>query len=50
VIAGLGLCEGCRLDRANMEPPGPRQDRAVALSDSQAAMEARFELQDREAG
>ena len=35
----------------NMEPPGPRQDLALALdSFSQAAMEARDALQEREAG
>jgi hypothetical protein len=34
----------------NMEPPGPRQDLALALdSFSQAAMEARDALQEREA-
>jgi hypothetical protein len=34
----------------NMNPPGPRQDMALALdSFSQAAIEARLELQDREA-
>ncbi len=34
----------------NMSPPGPRQDMALALdSFSHAAMEARLELQDREA-